>query len=233
MLTACSVYDAELVKSAHLAAANGGAPAVSGTPAVSGAQGVEVPSMRGCSAGSAQGQCYVSLASAAWPGLDSATFESWVTWRGKGPSGDTPWQRIFDFGDQTGSVAHSYLFLTPESKSGLRAAFSLNGNAPDVEVSIASPSALRQNVVKHIAVVVDGVSSTLSLYLDGAPAGSVALPAKLTSVRASNLWLGRSNFTNDPAFFGSLHEFRIYAAALTADQLKASFATGPDYAFRP
>jgi hypothetical protein len=43
-----------------------------------------------------------------------------------------------------------------------------------------------------------------------------------------NNWLGRSNWTSDANFDGSFNEFRIYDQALTASEIAASFAAGPD-----
>jgi hypothetical protein len=176
---------------------------------------------------------YVTLPTTVWQGLTSATFEAWVTWQGKGPVGGSPWQRIFDFGDQVLGQAHSYLFLTPEGQGGVRVAFSLDGNDPMNEVSVLAPMPLPLKMQKHVAVVVDAESSSLALYVDGVAQGSVRMHGQLAEINCANMWLGRSNFTEDPGFFGTLHEFRVYTRALNAQQLQASFAAGPDYRFLP
>jgi hypothetical protein len=46
-----------------------------------------------------------------------------------------------------------------------------------------------------------------------------------------NNWLGRSQYSSDPAFGGTIYEFRIYGAALTQVELGASFAAGPRAVF--
>jgi hypothetical protein len=43
-----------------------------------------------------------------------------------------------------------------------------------------------------------------------------------------NDWLGRSQFSPDPFFNGSINEFRIYDQALSGAEVAASFAAGPD-----
>jgi len=43
-----------------------------------------------------------------------------------------------------------------------------------------------------------------------------------------NDWLGRSQFPADDGFTGTFLEFRIYSVALTAAQVQASYAAGPD-----
>ena len=178
-------------------------------------------------------ETYVDLPQSAWPAGDSATFEAWITWRGM-PATTTSspsWQRVFDFGNQRAGKANTFVALTPNGAGGVRATFSTGGSEREVFVITDTP--LPQNVLKHLAVVVDGASGMLSLYIDGWAQGSVKLPDKLSNIVPVNRWLGRSNFDMDPAFFGSVHEFRIYGAALTEAQLAASYAAGADYTFSP
>lgn len=177
------------------------------------------------------GEAYVALPESAWPRGESATFEAWVTWRGAAAMGGAAWQRIFDFGDQRAGAGESYVCLTPDGIGGVRATFTTGGSAREVFVITSSP--LPRDVVKHLAVVVDGAAGTFSLYIDGRMQGWIRLPDKLSNIRAVNRWLGRSNYDVDPTFFGSVHEFRIFGAALTEAQLASSYAAGPDYAFAP
>jgi hypothetical protein len=177
-------------------------------------------------------EAYVSLPAGVWTGLTNATFEAWFIWKGAGSVGAAEWQRLFDFGTQASGVARKYVYLSPEAKGGVRAAFSLNGNGSD-EVSVVAPQPAALNVLQHVAVIIDQAASTLTLYVNGLAQGSARLPGKLADIAPTNLWLGRSNFSNDPAFFGSVLEFRIYGTALTSQQLQASAALGPDYAFLP
>ena len=178
---------------------------------------------------------YVSLPSNLLDALTSATFEAWVTWRGAASTGSQTWQRIFDFGSQVTSGSNTsgqtYLFLTPNAASSgkLRAAFTTTGSSNENLVDAAS--ALPLNAQAHVAVVVDDPGNVIALYLNGAPQGSVAWTSTLANIQDVNNWLGRSNFSVDPEFNGILHEFRIYRAALTAEQIRASYLAGPDPPF--
>jgi hypothetical protein len=163
-----------------------------------------------------------------WQGLHSASFELWVTWHGQGASGSTDWQRLFDFGDQLNGRGHSYLYLTPSGLGGVRTGFSLMGTDNGGEAFVTASAPLPLNVIKHVAVVVDQSAATLTLYVDGRSQSSVHMPGKLTDINAQNLWIGKSNFNADPALYGTLHEFRVYAVALSAEALAASFQAGPD-----
>jgi Concanavalin A-like lectin/glucanases superfamily len=174
---------------------------------------------------------YVSFAGGMLSRFDSVTIEAWVTW-----NAGAAWQRIFDFGNNDGAGAGSqgaqgitYLFLTPKAvnNSGhLRVAYSLTGS--NAETRVEASAALPSGVMSHLAVVVNGSTHTLALYLNGMTIGSTALANPLSSLSDVNAWLGRSQFQVDPEFNGSFHEFRMYSSARTSAQILASFQAGPD-----
>jgi hypothetical protein len=176
---------------------------------------------------------YVDLPNGVLSALQSATIEAWVTW-----NGGAPFQRIFDFGTSggaedtqgSGSASMRYVFLTPSSGVGvLRAAFTTSGQTGELGVSAvqALPTAARQ----HVVVVVHPQADTLALYLNGMFQAETALAEPLSGLQDVNNWLGRSQFATDPEFSGTIHEFRIYDTALSAQLIKLSSGLGPDPAF--
>lgn len=175
------------------------------------------------------GQQYASLANGLASAHTNATFEAWVTWDGGGP-----WQRIFDFGSSdTGETQQgtgtTYLYLTPQawdSAGGMRVAFSTDGNAS--ETVLESQSALAIGVQTHVAVAVDDDNDLMLLYVNGVLDTQGAFTESLSSLDDFNAWLGLSQFALDPPLDGSIDEFRIYDAALTASHIQQSFAAGPD-----
>jgi len=174
---------------------------------------------------------YVNLPNGILSGLASATLEVWLTWNG----GD-PWQRIFDFGSSQGGENErgngiTYLLLTPSTDAPIptvRVAFQLTGPDINSEVRVNSAAALPIGVEQHVAIVVNGQSDTLALFINGSAVGSIALPSPLSAIDDFNNWLGRSQFDADPGFGGTISEFRIYRAALSAEQVAVSFGLGPD-----
>jgi hypothetical protein len=71
----------------------------------------------------------------------------------------------------------------------------------------------------HVAVVINGTSRTMQLYLDGAVVVSGTtntLPSNLGNTTQN--WLGRSQYP-DPYFNGSLDDFRIYSRALSSAEV--------------
>jgi hypothetical protein len=175
---------------------------------------------------------YVSLPAGIISSLgNSATLETWVTWTVAAGA----WQRIFDFGssDAVGGVGQgtgaTYLFVSPlnGNTNTLRAAFTVGSIGGERQVT--GPAALPSAVQTHIAVVVDGTTNVMTLYENGVSVGQVALTGTtLTALNDVNNWLGRSQFTPDPEFAGSITEFRIYSAARTGPQVMNSFTLGPD-----
>jgi hypothetical protein len=176
---------------------------------------------------------YVDLPNGLISSLTDATFEVWLSW-----SGQANWERIFDFGDNSNATegnqgtGKTYLFLTPRTSGtggAMRVAYSVNGNT--AETSVDAPSALSTTGMHQVVVVVDDSNNKLLLYLDGAAAGSKTLTGSLSAIHDINNWLGRSQYSSDAEFGGSLYEFRIYNAALSAGQVAFSFGDGPDPAY--
>jgi hypothetical protein len=146
---------------------------------------------------------------------------AWVKW-----DGGAEWQRIFDFGNGTGS----YLFLSPMANSGnMRFAITTNGNG--AEQRIDAPFPLPTNSWCHVAVTLDG--SVGLLYLDGMP---VATNSSLTirpwqTLSATN-YIGHSQFSTDPLFHGEVSSFRIFGRALSGQEIQNLAYAPPSLAHR-
>lgn len=178
--------------------------------------------------GGAPQNAYVALPGKLVSGLTSLTIETWVTTvRG------TPGQRILDFGNQN-SVGDptSYLALIPSSLIDGNAMALLNlsaqvdFSADDQYVSAREP--IGPSRMHAAAIVLDGETHTMTLYIDGVSSGSRRFLGELSSLDDAHVWLGRPQFDEYPYLAGRIHEFRIYSAALTRAQIEASFAAGPD-----
>jgi hypothetical protein len=81
---------------------------------------------------------------------------------------------------------------------------------------------------QHELVVTDD-NSTLSIYLDGVLKNSTTVPSKnlLSGLNDSLAYIGKSVYSGDPLFAGSINEFDIYNNALSATDVSNTFATGP------
>ncbi len=183
------------------------------------------------------GGSYVDLPNGIIKVLTSATFETWVTWT-PGDAGALGWQRLFDFGDSGGGEnvqdsARTTLYLTPQAggPTAMLAGFKRSDQTFDIEARATSTQGLPPGVKTHVAVVVDPAHGLMTLYRNGLPDGTVSVTTTLSMLNDVNNWLGRSQYAGDPAFSGSITEFRIYNAALPPDVVQASFTAGADATF--
>jgi hypothetical protein len=184
---------------------------------------------------------YVTLPNTLLNGLTAATFEFWASF-----SGASDWQRLFDFGNNAedmgdqgsfeGNAAAQYIFFSPRAGStnasttcdgrnfATMPRLAITGAGPAMESCAFGEGAMPSGLV-HVAVTIN--STSMALYMQGAPVGSpVTPPVTLGSISQSHNWLGRSQFAADPEFAGSISEFRIYDTARTAAQIEASYTAG-------
>jgi hypothetical protein len=160
----------------------------------------------------------------------STTVEAWASWTGVGGT----WQRVFDFGsndqaEDTQGNGVTYLFVTPNNGTTTRLRTALSNASNAQEKFVEAPAVLPTATLVHLAVVVDGRAKTLTLYQDGVSVGSVDLvDTSLTRLNDVNNWIGRSQWTFDDEFQGTVSEFRIYGTARSAAQIAAESAAGPD-----
>jgi hypothetical protein len=161
-----------------------------------------------------------------------ATFEAWFTWNGSGGN----WQRVFDFGAISGTSGQDYVFYTPVGgASRFQRAATRDNAAAEVGYSTAGGTAVTPDVRHHVAVVVDdnanGGANTISLYFNGNLLGSGTLQSgstySMSGLSNANAFLGRSLFSADAYFNGSIDEFRVYNHALNLTEVQTSFAAGP------
>jgi hypothetical protein len=144
--------------------------------------------------------------------LGSSSFATWVNFSGAEGSG----QRIFDFG--TG--INAYMFLGPRLGDTGILRFAITTAGTSGESGVKGPAGLPTGW-HHVAVVVDGASSALCLYLDGEAVGTgttKTLPKDLGKTTQNRL--GQSQTSTDAFFNGMLDEFRIYSRALSTAEVR-------------
>jgi hypothetical protein len=161
----------------------------------------------------------------------SATVEAWASWTGVGST----WQRVFDFGssdlaEDTQGNGVTYFFVTPNNGATTFVRTALTNAAVAEEKFAEGTAAMPTGVLVHLAAVVDGAARTLSLYQNGVLLGTSLdlVDTSLTQLNDVNNWIGRSQWTFDDEFQGTISELRIYGSARSAAQIAASAAAGPD-----
>jgi len=152
--------------------------------------------------------------------LTNSTFATWVDFSNAGGG----WQRIFDFGIDT----TFNMFLTPRTDTAGAMRFAITITSYNDEDQTNAPRTLPSGW-HHVAVTLDADKNIHSLYLDG------ELIAENTSARytpsslgeTTQNWLGRSQYSADGYFDGSLDDFRIYDRVLTAGQVRDLYNDNP------
>ncbi|MCW5557558.1 MAG: LamG domain-containing protein [Verrucomicrobiae bacterium] len=163
--------------------------------------------------------------------MTNATFEVWVTWNG-GPV----WQRILDFGNSTAGEdvpdwQSQTIFLTPNNGSALQLCIYPYGarNKGLGESETLDAEILGTGTMHHIVWTYDAVTSKGQLFRDGVLVAVDKMIYTLAELGdTSNNWLGRSQYSWDPFFNGSIQEFRIYDGPILAAQVAANYQNGPD-----
>jgi arabinoxylan arabinofuranohydrolase len=163
-------------------------------------------------------QQYVGLPAAIVGTLSNFTIEAWVRL-----NSTANWNRIFDFGNNT----TTYMFLTPQNGSTSRVRYAITTSGGGGEQQINGTSALSAGVWYHVAVTLNG--STGILYVNGIAVGTNSAmtlrPSGLDNT--GNNYMGKSQYA-DPYLNGLIDEFRIYTVALSASEIAATDALGPN-----
>ncbi|HTL55224.1 MAG TPA: LamG-like jellyroll fold domain-containing protein [Candidatus Limnocylindrales bacterium] len=171
---------------------------------------------------------YISLPPGLVSGLSNLTVEAWVTWNGGGA-----WQNLFVFGNTDAGGAGMFgLFGTP-NYGGSNGKFRLGfGNADpgynnEFDVS-DSNNFFPTNTPAHLVVVYAPVDGGTRIYINGQFHVSGGAPDPLSALQDVLNYLGRSGYNADPAYNGSIDEFRIYDGALSGVEVANDYIAGPN-----
>ncbi len=160
----------------------------------------------------------------------SVSYELWAT-----QTSNQNWSRILDFG--TGSAGEitsaggsatgtNYIVLSGNNGLAPDTRFERKTTTTDALANATAGTVLGQ--FTHHVVEYDAAAQQWRWYRNGVLTASFADAAGVATLADVNVWLGRSQFTSDADWNGTMHEFRIYDYALTAPQVQGNLAAGPD-----
>ena len=163
------------------------------------------------------------------PNNDPAvTVEAWATFK----AGQYTWANLFDFGNRDGSGLAEYdihlCFHANDNSTTAGISDSDNANVDYQFIDLGSGTSLDGDTEEHIVVVFNPPAGYEAIYFNGVLAGAnydVTIP--MFGVQAVRNIIGADNWP-DPGMQGSIDEFRIYNGALTANEIAATDALGPD-----
>jgi hypothetical protein len=169
------------------------------------------------------------------------TLETWATSRRA-----IAWQYIVSLGtgsagevspDSTASfMGTDYVALVATNGRGtmgsIRQGPTLNDEEQTPEL-LQTTRGMSLNREYHLVYTVDVPAATSVFYMDGQEVARRAITNDPSLHDQVNDWLGRSQFSIDPFFDGTINEFRIYDTALSPAQVAGNFARGPDVVPEP
>lgn len=151
---------------------------------------------------------YISLPEGIVEDLEDFTISTWVYL-----DSQQNWARIFDFGDDRGR----WMYLTPSNGNAIE--FATTTVYGYNQQTITGTAPLPTNQWVHVAVTLS--EKVGRLYVNGELVGSNTgmdfPPAQIQSTPEN--WIGRSHFASDPYLDGRIDDFRIYAGALTPEEV--------------
>ncbi len=176
---------------------------------------------------------YVSLPAATIDisSYTAVSFSIWFT----APTTPAVNSQLFAFGGDYSGTGYGYIIANPTTggTAYYRTAISAGptGTPGYVYGETSINGGLTSTIVgngQHQLVVTDN-NSTLSIYLDGTLKTSASIPSKnlLSGLSDSLAYIGKSVYSGDPGFAGSINEFDIYNNALSATDVANAYAAGP------
>jgi hypothetical protein len=182
---------------------------------------------------------YVVLPPGLVSNMDSISIEAWADFGGSANA--AAWAALFYFGNQdtaTPALGMNYIAFQPFTGLAAPTANALFGtgdpgylNEQDATLPLVSNSVTNFLGNVSIAIVYNPNVGSVALYTNGVlavnnPNVSNLLPDALGQDPLN--YLGASLYGSDPLLKASISEFRIYKGPLTAGQIQADHALGPD-----
>ena len=158
----------------------------------------------------------------------AVTVEAWATIN----SDQYTWANLFDFGNRDGSGQAEYdihvCVHAADDATIAGISDSDNANVDYQFIDLGSGSSLDGSTEEHVTAVFDPPAGYVAIYLNGVLTGAnynVTIP--MSGVQAVRNLIGADNWP-DPGMQGSVDEFRIYDGALSANEIAATQALGPN-----
>ena len=208
-------------------------PYTNGLPDGSGFTGTGRLSLRGTNG-------YLSLPPRLISWFSNATFEAWVTWNGPATS---VWQRVWDFGyndlgTNRSGTGTNYIIFSPSRGGTEVMGFEetiVNPFGQDIDpysLILYGTGKMPIGQLVYLAVTYDPMTNSAKLYVNGSLVSSIEKSLNpLRQFTDYNNWLGRSQWSRDAFYNGEYEEFRIWDGVLSAEEIAAHSAAGPNQEF--
>jgi hypothetical protein len=128
-----------------------------------------------------------------------------------------------------GSLGYNYLFFTP-ARWGINAAARLSNGTWDSEDGISVDWNIGDSTLHHYILTID-MNRVMTLYVDGGDSlrlDTLDAEHPLDSIANDTVLIGKSVYSTDSTWKGTVELFAIWDIALTADEVKWLYEQGPD-----
>lgn len=169
---------------------------------------------------------YVDLPAGIISNYDGVTIEAWASF-GNEPT----WAYLFAFGDTDpyGDGENGFWFTPHSNFSDYRLLLS-DATGQSDEYVVSEPGFLDGETMQQVVAEIDlDNGSYEALYVNGVKLGERSdVPFGQAALHDAHSYIGKSAYSWDPAFVGSVNEVRVYAGRMTAAEAAASYALGPN-----
>ena len=159
-------------------------------------------------------ESYATIPSDALSGLEDYTISAWIK-----PDVKNNTQRVFDFGTGTGR----YMFLTPYyGANHLRGA--ITAGSYDYEKGVSIDVDIETGRWTHLVMMQEG--DTMRIYIDGVLMGeeeNIKLDPYEIKYTIPYCYIGKSMWSGDKYFDGTIDEFMIYDRAISDEEVVELF----------
>jgi hypothetical protein len=163
---------------------------------------------------------YVDLPGGLVSGCSAVTVEFWAAF-----GANSNWSRVFDFGNSSGGNGQNFLFFSPHTGVNSHR-FTLSTAAGTRDHDVAGTL---DGQALHVVCIADPAAGYTAIYTNGVLESEMnGTLAPLTGVSSALAYLGRSLFSADGWFNGTIDEFRIYHGRLIPEEIVADQVAGPD-----
>jgi hypothetical protein len=137
-------------------------------------------------------------------------------------------------GNSIGGIGQGFIILTMNGGPNPLGQISINswGNPADTDYVVGNTS-FPVGGEHDLAYVFNADGFQEQLYLDGSLIASRSTHVDPSTASYSNFYIGRSQFSVDPLYAGSIDELRTYNNALTGTQILADWVAGPNVVLVP
>ncbi|MDA0711536.1 MAG: LamG domain-containing protein, partial [bacterium] len=154
---------------------------------------------------------YAELPGPVTDNLVNATIECWVLWESL-----HKWSRVFDFGKEGNAAV---LQNERETPTLFFSVWDRSGKMYRAE----GLKAIETGKWQHMAIV--SGKAGMQLYVNGERIGENAYVMPFSAISGGRNYLGRSNWPDDEPFHGFIADYRVWATARTASEIRQTMFT--------